>query len=195
VDSSLLRVSADGEVTAGLLPEPFGATLTATAGTHSGTALLTVHDTDPDNYGDYAGDGLPDAWQILFFGFRNPSAAPGEDPDGDGQDNESEWLGGTDPTDRSSALWFAVRPGPRPPGTITFLFRPYLPDRTYTLEWSDALADPWTPLPGAPTDATEPGEGMITDPAATEARKLYRLRVGLPVAAGIPLRPDEPPAE
>jgi uncharacterized repeat protein (TIGR01451 family) len=45
-------------------------------------------------------DGLPDAWEIRYFGSTN--AAPHDDPDGDGLDNLAEYRAGTDPKDASS---------------------------------------------------------------------------------------------
>jgi hypothetical protein len=43
------------------------------------------------------------SWQILYFGStNNPSGAPAADPDGDGQNNMSEFLSGTNPTNAAS---------------------------------------------------------------------------------------------
>jgi len=48
---------------------------------------------------DGNGDGLPDAWQVQYFGCVTcPQAAPGADPDGDGFTNLQEFEAGTDPT-------------------------------------------------------------------------------------------------
>jgi hypothetical protein len=48
---------------------------------------------------------LYDAWAAGFFGSLNdPRAGKGLDPDGDGFNNESEYLAGTDPKDKDSAL-------------------------------------------------------------------------------------------
>ena len=54
---------------------------------------------------DTNGDGLPDTWQIQYFGsISSPQASPGADPDGDGFSNLQEYLAGTDPTDAHSYL-------------------------------------------------------------------------------------------
>ncbi|MBL9168210.1 MAG: hypothetical protein JNN07_10755 [Verrucomicrobiales bacterium] len=46
-----------------------------------------------------------DAWAAGFFGSLNdPRAGKGLDPDGDGFNNESEYLAGTDPKDKDSVL-------------------------------------------------------------------------------------------
>ena len=47
--------------------------------------------------GDIDGDGLPDAWEIAYFG--NLNQGPADDPDGDGINNAAEFAAGTDPTD------------------------------------------------------------------------------------------------
>ncbi len=53
--------------------------------------------------GDTDGNGLPDWWELAWFGQRT-----GTDPDGhgdaDGVPNEEEYLAGTDPTDETSVL-------------------------------------------------------------------------------------------
>ena len=75
---------------------------------------LTEHDLlNPTNYlalkrtflqaaqaVDADGDHLPDYWELHYFG--NLNAAPGEDADGDGFDNFTEFAFGTDPTDPNS---------------------------------------------------------------------------------------------
>jgi len=179
VNNPLLSVSPAGEVAAGLLPGGFTAMLTATASGVTGTAALTIFDLTPDDFGLYANDGLPDGWQTLHFGLSNPDALPGADPDSDGQDNQTEYLAGTDPLDAASFLQLRFGPDPAP-GVKSLHFTPFLPDRTYTLEWSATLAAPWTALPDAPVPAGEPGEGQFTSTPAASERKLYRLRMAVP---------------
>ncbi len=53
---------------------------------------------------DCNGDGLPDAWQIQYFGCVScPQAAPSADPDHDGFTNLEEYQAGTDPTNALSS--------------------------------------------------------------------------------------------
>jgi hypothetical protein len=54
---------------------------------------------------DGNGDGLPDVWQIRYFGCVTcPAAAPGNDADGSGFSNLQEYLAGTDPTNPAAAF-------------------------------------------------------------------------------------------
>lgn len=48
-------------------------------------------------------DGLPDSWEIRYFGSIEKSSWS-DDPDGDGSDNVHEYLADTNPTDKSSYL-------------------------------------------------------------------------------------------
>ena len=67
---------------------------------------------------DGDGDGLPDEWELRYFG--GLSAAPDGDLDGDGIDNYTEFLQGTDPT--QSNLEASLTPAVRLPvsgGTVT----------------------------------------------------------------------------
>jgi len=68
------------------------------------TADFLVANVGRDDYLSYAGDGLPDDWQVAHFGEENPLAAPGQDPDGDRSDNMGEWTADTHPSNDLSVL-------------------------------------------------------------------------------------------
>ena len=53
---------------------------------------------------DSDGDGLPDDWELRYFGDLSPK--PNEDTDGDGIDNFTEFAFGTNPTDPNSYTSF-----------------------------------------------------------------------------------------
>lgn len=55
----------------------------------------TIHRVDPV---DTDGDGLPDWWELAWFGSATAGVA-GIDSDGDGASNLAEWLAGTSPLD------------------------------------------------------------------------------------------------
>ena len=63
----------------------------------------TVLSSSANLYIDANGDGLPDSWEIAHFGNLNQTATG--DYDGDGVSNFQEFLDGTDPTNRASALY------------------------------------------------------------------------------------------
>jgi hypothetical protein len=102
-------IDTSGLVTAGTVYQDTGATVSGAYAGVSGTYLITVLDTVPDNYGTYAHDGLPDSWQVRYFGTNSPAAAPTANLDGDGYNNLLEFAFGTDPVDSSSG-----------PGGITY---------------------------------------------------------------------------
>ncbi len=70
----------------------------------SNTVGVVVLNTNPDNFGNYASDGIPDAWQIQYFGLNNPEGVATADADGTGQDNLFKYLAGLNPTNPVSAL-------------------------------------------------------------------------------------------
>ena len=57
---------------------------------------------------DHVGDGIPDSWRQQYFGgdgtTTNDQSCALCDPDGDGMDNRSEFIAGTNPTDSDSSL-------------------------------------------------------------------------------------------
>jgi spore germination protein YaaH len=66
---------------------------------------VRVTGVEMDAAADQDGNGLPDAWEILYFG--QLGVDPAADGDGDGMLNSKEYLAGTDPMDPDShlAIW------------------------------------------------------------------------------------------
>ncbi len=112
---------------------------------HNVREVKLIKDTD--------NDGLPDYWEMLYFG--SLTATDGTmDSDGDGLSDYSEYLAGTDPTDPNSSMGFTGGWGgyDGPQGfTITWASSS---NRNYTIEWTMDLMTNFTALvtniPGAP---------------------------------------------
>jgi hypothetical protein len=119
-------------------------TLTVLAGDNAAPANITTNSLRVINAtGDFDGngDGLPDGWQIRYFGSVGaPSASPGADPDGDGVSNLQEHSDGTDPTDSTSKLRITdiVRAGDDMRVYFTSVNEKY-----YSLERFDAVSGTW----------------------------------------------------
>jgi len=60
-----------------------------------------------DMWDDFNGNGVPDQWELQYFGATNVVTAT-SDHDGDGLRDVSEYLAGTDPTNRASTLIITV---------------------------------------------------------------------------------------
>jgi hypothetical protein len=141
----------------------------------SGTLL--VLDTIPDNYGSYAGDGLPDSWQNQYFGLDNPNAAPSADVTGTGQNNLFKYVAGLDPTNAASRFILRIAPVSGQPGQKNLIFNPRWNDRTYTpLFRTNLLAGTWQPLVNTNISDNE-AERTITDLDATQPTKFYRIQI------------------
>jgi hypothetical protein len=144
------------------------------------TATLLVLNNQPDNYHGYASDGLPDDWQVQYFGETNSLAAPLLDPDGDGQNNRFEFTAGLVPTDPNSRFLLRVAAVSGQADHKQIIFAPCLPDRNYTILTTTNLpGDGWTPLPGGITSDSGT-ERTVTDTHAIENRKFYRVGVVKP---------------
>ena len=175
------EVSATGLASAGIVYQDTPATVRATWGGLIGDLGLTVLDTDPDNFGSYAGDGLEDSWQVFYFGVGNLDAGPAMDPDGDGQDNEFEHTAGLVPTDPLSRLLLRIALVAGQPTHRNLVFQPVVAGRSYRILASTNLeAGTWVPLPGSPPVSDNGDERTVTDTAATEARKFYQVEVTKP---------------
>lgn len=125
------------------------------------------------NVADANGDGLPDAWQIQYFGsITAPQAAPGADPDGDGFNNLQEYLAGTNPTDAQDFLRFESVVATQ--GQLVLQFKA-VAAKTYSILSSSAPAGGWVKLTDIPPQATG-GTLSVTDTIAPSGQaRFYRL--------------------
>ncbi len=122
----------------------------------SPASIVTLLDSDVDE--------IPDDWE-LFFGF-NPDSGEDRDFDADldGMTNLQEYRSGTDPT--NSASVFRLDISPALPRALSF---GAASNHTYTVEFADDVAGPWTRLADFVARATNRVEAVV-DPAATTNR-------------------------
>lgn len=175
----LVSINSAGLATAGIVYQNTAATAQGGYAGNTGTLNLTVVDTLPDNFSTYAGDGLPDSWQFQYFGLNNPNAAPGLDPDGDGQTNFFEFTAGIIPNNPLSRFLLRIAPVPGQAGRKDLIFSPRLMDRTYQVKSNTGLAGPWLPL-GSFTTSDAADQRTVTDLDATGARKFYHVEITKP---------------
>jgi hypothetical protein len=176
LNGPLSGIDANGLATADVVYQDTPADAQASWLGIDGTLTLTVLDSDPDNFGSYAGDQIDDDWQVSYFGFDNPAAAPTIDPDGDEQDNFFEFLAKVDPTDPFSHFTFCLQPTPGQPSKRDVLFFPVFGDRTYTvMVGSDLAPGNFTPLTGS-TISNNGSERTVTDNAPA-TRSFYRIDI------------------
>lgn len=180
VSGPLLSVGTGGLATAAVVWQD---TPAAVSGTFAGFTLavpLNVQNVNVDDFGTYAADGLPDGWQVGFFGLNNPDAAPGADASGTGQTNLFKYTAGLNPTDPASIFTLGIEPVDGQPAQKDLIFTPVFLDRTYAVEYTTDLAGGvWLPLPGA-LESDDGQVRTVTDPAAADAMKFYRVRITKP---------------
>ncbi len=177
----LTGIDSAGVATAAIVYQTSSASVQGAWGGFTGTLDLSVLDINPDNYGSYAGDGLADSWQHEYFGLDNPLAAAAADPDGDGQNNQLEYLAGTVPNDPASRFTLHLNPVPGFPSKKSLVFGPRVAGRSYmVLTATDlAAATSWQTLTGASV-VDDGSTRIVTDPAATGPRRFYRVQISQP---------------
>ena len=118
---------------------------------------------------DSDGDGMDDAWELLYF--QNLSRNGTGDFDSDGMTDLEEFLGGTNPTLASSSLRLVIlSTGP------TVLRFDAAANRTYTVEYKNNLnASSWTFMPpSVPSGAARTVQ--LTNSTAGTTNRFYRAR-------------------
>ncbi|MFN0067144.1 MAG: S8 family serine peptidase, partial [Limisphaerales bacterium] len=93
-------------------------------------------------FADANSNGLPDAWEVQYFGAAPPGRPAGADTDGDGMSELAEFQAGTNPTNAASRL---VLRTPVPTAGQLFLAWEAAPGRSYRVQGS-ADAAGWTAL-------------------------------------------------
>lgn len=178
VSGPVAALAADGTATAATVYQNTAATVRGEYSGASATLVVTVLNLTDDDSGPYAGDGLPDDWQVANFGEGSTDAGPTADPDGDGQTNLLEYLAGTKPTLGSSVFTVRIQLVSRQPDRKTIIFGPVVAGRTYrVLASGDLKALSWTDISGALTGTG--GEIMFTD-IASDMRRFYRVQISNP---------------
>ena len=180
VSGPVTGISLTGLATAGTVYQNTAATMQGAFGGFTGSLNLTVLDTIPDNFGSYAGDGLPDNWQVGFFGQDNPLAAPGADPSGNGQNNLFKYTAGLNPLDPTSRFVVSIAPVAGQPEQQRILFSPVVSGRTYTVKFRlDLIAGTWATLTGT-TQADNGTQRTVTDTDASDPQRFYCIEITKP---------------
>lgn len=177
----LTGVSSAGLATADVVYADTPAGVLGSYQGETGTETLIVVNVGGDDFGTYALDGLPDNWQVQYFGLDNPDAGPAVDPDGDGQDNLFEFTAGVSPVDPLARFRLSIRGVAGAPDHVALVFSPRFADRTYTVFVSTHLASgTWTPLSATSPVSDNGLERTVTDTNATGPRKFYRVQIDRP---------------
>jgi hypothetical protein len=167
-----------GLLTAGSVYQNTATTVRATSGGMFDELDFTVVNTGSDDFAPYATDGLPDTWQVQYFGESSNLGGSNMDFDNDGVINLLEFAYGTDPSQASggsvqwsgSSLITAGSPIPYvfQGGTGTFSYRAAFSRRkdyslhglTYTVEFSADL-NTWKASTAAPTVLADDGSVQV----------------------------------
>ena len=176
----ITSVSNSGLVTADVVYQNSPASVQGTFAGFAGLISLSILDTIPDNFGVYAADGLPDNWQVQYFGLNNLKAGPNVDATGTGQTNLFKYVAGLDPTDPSSKFAVSIQAVPGQPGQMQVVFSPVAPGSTYTVVSKSNLSDStWAALSSS-TQNDNGQQRTVTDLGFGGAKKFYRVNVSKP---------------
>ena len=143
----------------------------------SGSGSLLVLDSIPDNYGSYAGDGIPDSWQAQYFGVNNPQGVASA-TNSTGHNNLYTYTADLNPNDPAS-IFAVVAISNQPPNRVV-CFKTASAGRVYRLLYAtNLISGVWTNLPGATWTPGLDGQMSLNDTNAAAAR-FYRVQVQTP---------------
>ena len=178
----LSPISASGLATAQIVYQDTAATAQGVFGGNTGQLGLTVRNVNIDDFGTYAGDGIDDAWQVLYFGVGNPNAGPNVDFDGTGQTNLFKYIAGLNPLDPTSRFTVDAQTVVGQPLQRNIVFTPLVAGRTYSVRFNPSLAvggGTWTTL----TNISISDNGNIrtvTDLNASDPDRFYEVIITKP---------------
>ena len=155
---------------------------------YGGTAMKFAlgFQTGSTNTYSSAGDGIPDWWKLKYG--LNPTGpeninGPNGDPDGDGRNNLTEYLFGTNPTVDDAGVQITETHDSSKRVLLTF---PTIKDRIYNVQYTNALGSTAFQTIGGdivgtgnPVTIMDDGSATGTAPASTP-RRFYRLQARLP---------------
>ncbi len=181
VSGPIASISTSGVATTGPVYANTAATVRGYYWGASNTLALLVLDSNPDNYGSYAGDGIPDSWQVQYFGTNNPEGVATADADGTGQNNLFKYVAGLDPTNPASIFVLKIAAVNGQPSQKNLLYNPIAGGRTYTVEFrTNLVSGNYAALSGFSGPVTNVNQVTVTDQSATNQTRFYRIDISLP---------------
>src|SRR6185437_5757825 len=128
---------------------------------NTGTNQFLFTDTDAD--------GLPDAWEMQYFGTLAYGA--NDDPDHDGLSNYQEYIAGTNPSNANSVL--RVTEINAASGQVNLTWNS-VAGKTYTIYSASQIGGPYTPVLTMPSA----GNGQTsTNLTGSASNQFYRVGV------------------
>ncbi|MBM3883871.1 MAG: hypothetical protein FJ387_29905 [Verrucomicrobia bacterium] len=166
----------DGHARAWLLQvDALVRTLRFGGGAYDGSDRSDAHGLPNPLDRDSDGDGLPDWWELPFFGSVTGGLLSADD-DQDGLSTWQEYVADTDPTNPASRLHISA--WSRLPTWTAFF--PASASRVYTLEYTtDLNSASWTNLPSQTLVPVSLPIGSLVDTNRAPTR-FYRIRVDVP---------------
>ena len=165
-------------------PDPYSGLVSSAGlptidGTHFDTAsVIAFGQRYAAALADIDSDGLPDEWEAGWFGgITNSAGAAGDDQDGDGFSDRSEYGAGTDPTAAASLLRMGGLSGVSYAGPV--ITWSSVTGRTYQLQRSESFPSAWTTLQSV-IPATPP-LNTYTDAPPAAPSLIYRIGANPPL--------------
>ncbi|HUA68706.1 MAG TPA: S8 family serine peptidase [Candidatus Saccharimonadales bacterium] len=121
---------------------------------------------------DTDGNGLPDWWELEYFGHLT-GTDPNADPDHDGMDNLAEWIAGTNPTNAASCLRVSVMSTNSNGVNVSW---PSVAGKTYWLERSTNLLTGFNTI-STNIAATAPTNTQTDTAILPDNTRFYRVGV------------------
>ncbi|NCC51187.1 MAG: lamin tail domain-containing protein [Spartobacteria bacterium] len=183
-DDSLIRTQTVCDPVTAFVADEWYTVAVTDIGTGGSTPGVHACDCPGGGDPDTDGDGMPDWWELKYFGDATSTNTPDGDYDQDGSINIHEYIADTVPTNNLSFYESLITNMTSVAGQVLDLLAgpPTSVDRVYDAFWSTNLTDPvtWTPfnanVPGLPSaDAV-----VITVTNEGAASRFYRTGVKLP---------------
>jgi hypothetical protein len=120
---------------------------------------------------DRDGNGLPDIWEWKYFGTITNTIAT-NDADGDGENNISEYIAGTNPQDFESIFIIYID------GQAGSVEWPTVLRRAYTLQYTSDLETPFEDIPDL-SNVEGTGINLIYPYISPDSNTFFRVKVNL----------------
>jgi hypothetical protein len=168
----IASISPAGAATAAIVWSNTSGVVTGTYLGINGSGMMLVLDGNPDNFGTYAGDGIPDSWQVLHFGTNNPLGVASA-TNSTGMNNTYAYIADLNPTNPAS-VFEVVAVSNLPPNRMVYFTSSS--NRVYALLWTtNLISGAWTNLSGATPVEGNGGILSLSD-TNTTALRFYQIQ-------------------